>query len=143
MGEPRLYWRAIPDPGTLLEVGIDLRSGCWRSLNLTAIASKSVQIVRVPPSDTGERYRGTPVFAVNAWNGDAQYSGRFRDEPVQVGMLVAPTSCHVLLGHEQRPTQTIRAGPIAFLFDRQGALVRVDLFELCVADVETLSGFTG
>jgi hypothetical protein len=139
--DPKLYWRATPNPRTMLELGIDKRTGRWCSLTLTAIPSDSVKVVEGQSNLTGLSRVGTPVFSVTPWGGAADYAARFLDYEVAVELKIRGDSCEVLLGEEREPFRAVRVGSVAFLLDEQDMLVRVQVLDLTTSDREALLAF--
>lgn len=139
--DPKLYWRATPNPRTMLELGIDKRSGRWRSLTLTAIPSESVKVVEGQSNLTGLSCVGTPVFSVTPWRRAEEYSTRFLDDVVAVELRIRGDSCEVLLGEERQPSRAVRVGSVVFLLDEQDRLVRVQVLGLTTSDREVLLAF--
>ena len=142
-GSATVYWRAVPNRQTLVEVGLSETSGEWRSLTVTSIPPASVRVAGEATGVPAHAEEGLPRFDLSEWSGGPSFGARFRDAPVEVCLLLGPGSCAVELGGPASWASAIRMGGILFVFDHDRVLRRVQVTGLSGDQMEVLAGLAG
>lgn len=141
---PTVYWRANPSPRTLLEVGLCSQTGRLRSVVVTAIEALRVATASDRGNLAGEsETSGVPCFDVTGWPTPDDFAARFKDEALDVRLVVGDRGCSVEFGEPSVPTLFARVSNVRCAFDDRKALVRIDIESLDAAQVEMLHRLVG
>ncbi len=132
-----LYWRALYRKRSLVEIGVDSRSGIVVSITMPFVDRERFEEV----GDLGElpeSTSGVPVVRLDHWKDEPrEYSDQFRDFELPMLFRYDRASAWLLLT-EGPCSRFVRAGRVLFGFSAEEELVRTGVADLSSDEFQTV-----
>ncbi|MFP2925665.1 hypothetical protein ACLESO_10680 [Pyxidicoccus sp. 3LG] len=135
----KLYWRALWQAESLLEVGIHPETGELVTLTLTSIAASHIERATVAlPLSRGE---GLPRAELEMWpHSRPRYADQFIDEQVELRLLVSASSAVLTLGGVSPPVEEVwSVGRVRLGLDAERSLRVIEVSGLSPEELEMMS----
>lgn len=131
LDSPRLFWRTGNFKTSLLEIGIDSKTGIIRSITLTFTERISVCEAEVTDSPSVE---GTPVFQIADWGSEF-----YLDVSQDFDTYLSGQNLNIVLGGNKSVGKIVRSGRVTFFFDSQNVLKQLEILQLTEEEFMQLS----
>ncbi|CAM4301679.1 hypothetical protein SESI111939_22800 [Serratia silvae] len=136
-----IYWRGGDGTLSLIEIGLNMKSGAIHSVSLVSINPMDV-------SETKEQYTkslpekiGLPIFDITDWNVNdtSEYSNRFQDEFCSgISLAIGSNFLVVSFKNAEGPVQYVRDDQVRFGFSQKGELSTLEINWLMEGQIEAL-----
>jgi len=136
-----IYWRGGDGALSLIEIGINMKSGAIHSVSLISINPMDVSEAKEKNTKNLPEKIGLPIFDMSNWNVNdtSEYSDRFQDEFCSdVSLIIGGNFIVVSFKKAEVPVKYVRDEQVRFGFSQKGELSTLEINGLMHGQIEAL-----
>lgn len=136
-----IYWRGGDGTLSLIEIGLNMKSGAIHSVSLISINPMDVSETNEKNTKDLPEKIGFPIFDVSDWsvNDTSDYSSRFQDEFCSgISLVIGRNFLVVSFKKAEDPVKYVRDDQVRFGFSQKDELSTLEINGLMDGQIEAL-----